>query len=440
MKINVQNISSKKIIVEILYYKAAKPAYPFSDKDLSLSKKRRVFAINMVLKKAISLILVLAFALGSFGVFASEGMPAEGDVIETAAGAGLQMDATAAILVDSRTGTVLYEKNADEPRAIASITKVMTLILVMEALERGAIGLEDKVTASEHAYSMGGSQIWLEPGEVMTVNELLKAVCVASANDAAVALAEYVSGSEDEFVAEMNRKAQSLGMTKTTFKNSNGLDEEGHMSSAHDVALMSREILKHELIRNYITIWTDELRGGETELTNTNKLLKSYNGITGIKTGTTNKAGVCVTASAVRDNMELIAVVLGSSDSKSRFEAAKTMLNYGFSNYELVEIKVDDALFTPVEVECGESQFCEYTAAIPECMVVKKGAGENIRYEVSIEPSVEAPVLSGQTVGRVTVFCGENELGGYDVTAKTDIRKIDFKIGWGLLFNALTNM
>lgn len=400
----------------------------------------------MAVKKTICLLFAAITLLFPFTVFASEGTAGEEEIsasveaAEASANASLSIDATAAILVDSTTGRVLYEKNADSPRAIASITKVMTLILVMEALEKNAISLDDKVTASEHAYSMGGSQIWLEPGEVMTVDELLKAVCVASANDAAVALAEFVSGSEDEFVAEMNRKAAELGMVNTTFKNSNGLDEEGHMSTARDVSLMSREILKHELVRNYITIWIDELRGGETQLTNTNKMLRSYNGITGIKTGTTSKAGVCVTASAVRDNMELIAVVLGSSDSKSRFAAATAMLNYGFSNYELAEIKIDGALFTPVRVKCGETQSCEYAVDMRSHFVVDKGQADKLSYEVVIEPTLEAPVTAGQTVGAVKVFCDGSEMGGYDVTASCDIRKIDFGIGWSLLFDALTNM
>ncbi len=401
----------------------------------------------MAVKKIICVIVAAVTLLMPSAVFASEGTAGEdalafakNEAAKVSADASLSLDAAAVILVDSTTGKVLYEKNSDTPRAIASITKVMTLILVMEALESGAIKLDDKVTASEHAYSMGGSQIWLEPGEIMTVDELLKAVCVASANDAAVALAEFVSGSEDEFVAEMNRKAAQLGMVNTTFKNSNGLDEEGHMSCARDVALMSREILKHELVRNYITIWMDELRGGETELTNTNKMLRSYNGITGIKTGTTNKAGVCVSASAIRDNMELIAVVLGSNDSKSRFAAATALLNYGFSNYELAEIKIDNALFTPVKVKCGENQICDYAVDMPKHVVVNKGQAEKLTYEVTIEQQVEAPVTSGQTVGSVRVLCNGEETGLYDVTAVCDIRKIDFKIGWSLLFNALTNM
>ncbi len=352
----------------------------------------------MNLKKTLALALVMAALCPVFTVRA-DGLPAAagGPILGASSPAGadavsawteLSMDATAAILVDAATGTVLYERSADAPRAIASITKVMTLILVMEALDAGAIALTDPVTVSEHAYSMGGSQIWLEPGEVMTVDELLRAVAVASANDAAVALAEFVSGSEESFVAEMNNKAAALGMTNTTFKNANGLDEDGHMSCARDVALMSRELLRHELVRDYITIWTDELRGGETELTNTNKLLRTFQDTTGIKTGTTGKAGVCISASARRDGMELIAVVLGSSDSASRFAAAKTMLNYGFANYELAELRLDESYFTPVKVCLGQKQFCEYAV---EVRGHRRRKGQGRRHQLRRRARVRRP-------------------------------------------------
>ena len=271
---------------------------------------------------------------------------------------GLSLDARSLIVVEASTGTVLYEDNADERLPIASITKVMTLILVMEALERGEISLDDEVETSVHAYSMGGSQIWLSPGEIMTVDELLRAVAVASANDAAVALAEYVEGSEGAFVTMMNQRALELGMTNTTFKNSNGLDEDGHLSTARDVAIMSRELLRHELIRNYVTIWMYELRGGQTQLVNTNKMLKSYTGVTGLKTGTTSKAGVCISASAKRDDIELIAVVLGSSNSSGRFKAAGDLLDYGFANFELAPVSVDREQLSKVRVRLGTEQYC----------------------------------------------------------------------------------
>ena len=223
---------------------------------------------------------------------------------------GKEISAPSAVLMDSRSGKVLFSKNAHEVRPCASITKVMTLTLVMEALDSGKISLTDTVTASEHAASMGGSDIWLEPGERMSVDDMIKATVVASANDAAVALAEFICGSEDEFVSEMNEKAKALGMKETVFKNCNGLDEDGHVTSAYDVAIMSRELSKHRRIFNYSNIWMDNLRGGKTQIVNTNKLLKTYNGITGLKTGTTSAAGSCITATAERDGVSLIAVVL----------------------------------------------------------------------------------------------------------------------------------
>ncbi|MEA5050088.1 MAG: D-alanyl-D-alanine carboxypeptidase family protein [Oscillospiraceae bacterium] len=400
----------------------------------------------MNLKKTLSAALALALLCPAAAVRA-DGLPAAEEAAETSAqtqaavaAADLSMDAAAAILVDAGTGTVLYERNADAPRAIASITKVMTMLLVMEALDAGKITLEDKVTASEHAYSMGGSQIWLEPGEVMTVDELLRAVAVASANDAAVALAEYVGGSEEAFVADMNRKAAELGMTKTTFKNANGLDEEGHLSCARDVSVMSRALLAHGRIRDYITIWTDALRGGETQLTNTNKMLRTYDGMTGVKTGTTGNAGVCISASAARGGMELIAVVLGSGDSAGRFAAARTMLNYGFANYESAPIGVADGSFRPVRVKRGAQPYCEYSVNLPESVVVARGKAESVRCAVELAESVEAPVEAGQTVGAVRVFCGDEEIGSYPVTAVRAIEKIDFATGFRLLFEALLDM
>ena len=354
--------------------------------------------------------------------------------------AGLSLDAKAVILVERETGDVLYEDNADESRPVASITKVMTMILVMEAIETGRISLDDDVVVTEHAYSMGGSQIWLEPGEVMTVDGLLRAVAVQSANDAAVALAEYVSGGEEAFVVEMNRKAKELGMTKTTFKNACGLDEEGHLSCARDVAIMSRECLKHDLIREYVTIWMDELRGGETSLTNTNKMLKSFNGMTGLKTGTTNKAGVCITASAEREGMELIAVVLGSPDSKARFAAARDLLEFGFANYELAGIDINPVDVSPVKVKLGEKEYCEYTYNVPDYVVVDKGKGDSVSYSVEMAETQAAPVEKGQTVGEITVYSEGIVIGVYPITATRRVEKLNFGSSYKMLLNSLLGM
>ncbi len=349
----------------------------------------------------------------------------------------LPLDAAAVILVERSTGAVLYEQNADAQRAIASITKVMTLILVMDAVESGAITLQDTVTCSEHAYSMGGSQIWLEPGETMSVDELLRAVAVASANDAAVALAEYVSGSETEFVAAMNRRAAELGMSETTFMNSNGLDEPGHVSSARDVSIMSRELLRHELVRQYITTWTDELRGGETQLTNTNKLLRRYEGISGVKTGTTNDAGVCISASAQRGDMELIAVVLGSSCSAGRFEAAETLLDYGFANYELASVNLPQQALAPIRVRLGCADYCQVTVEVPQAVVVKKGAGDTVQCDYTAPDALDAPVTAGEIVGTVTVYCGEQVLSTHNITVCETVDKLTLPDALRLLLDAL---
>ena len=248
---------------------------------------------------------------------------------------GLEVTAPSAVLMEASTGQVLFEKEAHQQRPCASITKVMTLCLTFEAIDSGRLSLDQTLTASAHAASMGGSDIWLEEGESMTVDDLLKATVIMSANDAAVVLAEAVAGSEDAFVAKMNEKALSLGMNDTTFKNCNGLDEEGHLTSAYDVALMSRELVRHEKIFDYTLTWMDSVRDGATQLVNTNKLIRTYQGITGLKTGTTGQAGSCITATAQRDGLELIAVVLGADSTEHRFQDAAALLDYGFANWKI---------------------------------------------------------------------------------------------------------
>ena len=250
----------------------------------------------------------------------------------------LEIGAKSYILIDGLTGSVIAEKDADNKLPLASITKVMSLLLVMESISRGKLDFNTEVTASEHASSMGGSQIWLEEGETMTVDELLKAAVVASANDAMTALAEAVSGSEESFVAEMNARASELGMKNSHFVNCSGLDAEGHYSSARDIAIMSAELMKHEEIKNYSTIWMDSLRDGKTELVNTNKLVRFYSGATGLKTGTTSSAGCCLAATAERDGLGLVAVVMGAKNSTERFNSARKLLDFGFANYKVVTV------------------------------------------------------------------------------------------------------
>lgn len=253
------------------------------------------------------------------------------------------------------TGDIIYENNAYEYLSPASVTKVMSMLLILEALESGKISLSDEVVTSKNAVAMGGSQIWLEEGEKMTVDELLKAVAVASANDACTALAEYIAGSTTSFVSMMNERAKELGLENTNFENCTGLDDTAtnHYSCAYDIAVISREVMQHELIKNYTTIWLDYLRNGETELNNTNKLVNTYNGITGLKTGTTSKAGFCVCATAERDGMSLISVVLGADTSEDRFTSASNMLDYGFANYQIIVPEIDETQISTVKVING---------------------------------------------------------------------------------------
>ena len=352
----------------------------------------------------------------------------------------LTLPCRAAILIDQTSGTVLYEMNADQTMPIASITKVMTLLLTFEAVHAGRLTMDTAVPVSEHAYHMGGSQIWLEPGEQFTLDEMLKAICVSSANDAAVAVAELVGGSEPAFVQQMNARAAELGMEHTTFHNACGLDTEGHLSTARDVAVMSCQILNTcPEVLHYTGIWTDTLRGGATQLVNTNKLLKRYNGITGLKTGTTSGAGVCISASATRDGLDLIAVVLGSLSSSERFTAATTLLDYGFAAYAAVPLPAmeDRPLLIKVKGSAEESVPLDYTA-LPETLLMPKENAAALTAQLDLPQELEAPVQLGQTVGTVRILSRETQLGEYEVRAAADAEKMDFGTAFGLLWDALT--
>ena len=374
-------------------------------------------------KRAVTLLLCLMLAALSI----LRGFTASAAEFTPATTADFDVPCAAAILVDEDSGTVLYEKNADARRPIASITKVMTLLLTFEALEAGKISLDDFVPVSEHAYHMGGSQIWLEPGEEMTLNDMLKAICISSANDAAVAVAEYIGGSEPAFAEMMNARAAELGMTNTHFVNACGLDEPEHLSTARDVAAMSREMLLHHTeVRDYCSIWMDTLRGGATQLVNTNKLLKSYSGITGLKTGTTGKAGVCISASAERNGLRLIAVVLGAASGKERFQAASTLLDYGFSHFEsaAAELPADALLSLPVERGTAESVALTYTA--PERCLMPKGESSTLQVALDLPQKLAAPIRAGETVGTVKISNGSVELASYPVTAAQDVDALSF--------------
>ena len=324
----------------------------------------------------------------------------------------LSLPVKSAILIDQNTGTVRYEMNADEKLPPASITKIMSLLLFMEALDSGKIALTDTVTCSEAAAGFGGSQIWLKPGEEMTVDDLLKAVAVQSANDATVCLAEYVAGSEEAFVQLMNQKAAELGMEHTTFHNACGLDTEGHLSTARDVAVMSCQILNTcPEVLHYTGIWTDTLRGGATQLVNTNKLLHRYNGITGLKTGTTGGAGVCISASAARDGLRLVAVILGAPSSKDRFEAAAALLDYGFGGWQAAPLPAPEVqpLQLKVKGSAEDSVPLDYSA-LPQTVLLPREGTAALTTQACLPQQLEAPVEKGQTVGTVQVGAGGTAL------------------------------
>ena len=343
-----------------------------------------------------------------------------------AAAEELAVDAQACLLMEKATGEVLYAVNEHEQLEPASVTKVMTLLLVMEALDSGALGYDDVVTASAYACSMGGSQIWLEENEQMTVEDLLKAVCVASANDASVALAEHVAGSAEAFVEKMNQRAAELGMADTHFVNPTGLPAEGHVTSAYDIALMSRElILHHPDIRRFTTIWMDSLRDGAFGLSNTNKLIRYYEGATGLKTGSTDNALYCLSATAERDGMELIAVILKSPTSTQRFESAKVLLNYGFAAYGLAHIE-PEAPLAPIPVTLGTA-----AAVTPEIsgdreLLLTRDKLGAPTVQTQLEPSLAAPVEKGQQVGTLMVSAGDEVLAELPLVAAEGVERLSY--------------
>lgn len=340
----------------------------------------------------------------------------------------VEVNAKSAVLMEASTGEILMSKNAHEKVYPASVTKIMSLLLITEAIDQGKIALTDVVTASREASQKGGSQIWLKEGEQMTVDDLLKATAVASANDACSALGEYIAGSDTEFVRMMNDRAKELGMNDTNFENCTGLDDtaQNHVTSAYDVAIMSRALIKHERIRNYTTIWMDTLRGGETQLVNTNKLIRFYKGATGLKTGTTTKAGCCVSATAERDGLSLIAVVMGSDSSNDRFSGARAMLDWGFANYSLVELTVEPSLITDVNVLGGTTDKITPQVTEKKFVVVEKGKEDKIASVPELSIDVEAPVEQNQVLGTVKFMLGETEVGSINLCAPEAVGKMSF--------------
>lgn len=345
----------------------------------------------------------------------------------------LEVAGKSAVLMDVATGTVLYESNSHEALAPASVTKVMTMLLIMEAVDSGKIGWDDQVTASEAASSKGGSQIYLKAGESMTVTDMVKSIAVSSANDCACAMAEHLCGSEAGFVEQMNKRAKELGMNDTTFVNCTGLDDApeaaNHKTSAYDIALMSRQLLKnHPDIKKFTTIWMDTVRNGAFGLANTNKMVRFYSGCTGLKTGFTSGAGYCLSASAQRDGMELIAVVMGADTSQNRFAACKSMLDYGFSNFALYTPALPEGAEVPVVL--GKAPLAAAVPAESAALLVEKGQLSTITSEVKLEESVTAPVSQGQRLGTLTIKSGEQVLSQIPLVAETTVARK----GWGDLF------
>ena len=342
----------------------------------------------------------------------------------------LAVEAEACLLMEKTTGEVLYAVNEHEPLEPASVTKIMTILLVMEAIDSGQLQYGDVVTASAHACSMGGSQIWLKENEQMTVEDMLKAVCVASANDCSVALAEHLAGSEAAFVERMNQRATELGMEDTVFMNPTGLPAEGHVTSAYDIALMSRElILNHPDVRRFTTIWMDTLRNGEFGLSNTNKLIHSYEGATGLKTGSTDGALYCLSATAERDGMELIAVILKAPTSAQRFAGAQALLNYGFASYGLAEIQTPGDL-APIPVRLGAEKAVTARLEGETALLAEKEKLGTLETELAMETELSAPVAEGQEVGRLTVTSGGETLAEFPLVADRAVARLTY---WQLL-------
>ena len=339
----------------------------------------------------------------------------------------LNLESGGAILIEQKTGQVLYDHNMHEQLRPASVTKVMSLLLIMEALDSGQIALTDKVPCTEDAAGMGGSQIWLEVGEELTVDEMLKAICVVSANDCTVAMADYLCGSQDAFVQKMNERAKELGMNDTTFKNCHGIDEDGHVTSAYDIALMSRELLNnHPTILNYTTIWMDTLRDGESELVNTNKLIRNYKGATGLKTGSTSVALYNLSASATRDGLSLIAVVMKAPTTQVRFSEAQKLLDYGFSNYQYKQLVRGGDILKEASVNKGVTSKINISFENDVGVLLKKGEDKNVEQTVNIEENLSAPIAQGQKVGEVIYTLNGEEVGRTNVIAETGVDKKTF--------------
>ena len=332
------------------------------------------------------------------------------------------------ILMCMNTGDVISEENAYEHLSPASVTKIVSMLIILEAIDGGKIGLDDMVAASENAVSKGGSQIWLEVGEQMSVNDLLKAVIIASANDACTLLGEYIAGSDSAFVDMMNSRVKELGLKDSHFENCTGLDDDitNHYSCAYDLAVIASEVMKHDIVKQYSTVWLDSLRNGKTELNNTNKLVNKYNGITGLKTGTTSKAGFCLCATATRDGLNLVSVVLGADTSDDRFQKSVNLLDYGFANYKIQKFEIDESKITNVKIKNGVVK--EIKPSADECgEIMLPKSSSDFEYDYKISSEVKAPLKTGDELGTTVVSSEGKEISSIKLTADKDIEKITFK-------------
>ena len=363
---------------------------------------------------------------------------AEASIVETSGEVGenfLDLSCESAILISQDTGEVLYEHNAHEKLRPASVTKVMTILLIMEEIDSGRLSYSDKISCSEKASSMGGSQIWLDTREELTVDEMLKAICVVSANDCTVAMAEHISGSEEMFVNRMNERAKELGMNDTTFKNCHGIDEDGHETSSYDIALMSRELLRnHPSITKYTTIWMDSLRDGKSELVNTNKLIRNYQGATGLKTGSTSLALFNLSASATRDDLSLIAVIMRAPSTKERFSCARKLLDYGFSTFKYKKFAEKDVEVMNVPINKGVVSEVSVKYADTSGKIMNKKSEGNIEQEIIINDNVSAPIEAGQVLGRVEFKVDGEAVASVELVAENDVAKLNiFTMGKRIL-------
>ncbi len=374
------------------------------------------------MKRVISLILVLSFVL-SFPICAN-------------AAENKKLNVKSSILMSLDTGDVIKQNNAYEHLSPASVTKLMSILLILEAIDSGKIKLTDEVAATENAVSKGGSQIWLEVGEKMTVNDLFKAVVIASANDACTLLGEYVAGSDSAFVDMMNKRVETLGLKNSHFENCTGLDDEvtNHYSCAYDLAVIAKEVMKHKLILKYSTVWLDSLRNGKTELNNTNKMINKYNGMTGLKTGTTSNAGFCLCATATRDGISFVSVVLGAQTSDERFALTQELLDYGFANYKLDNIKIDNSKLKTVKVKNGVDK-----SITPKCELNKKlllpKNSDKITYKYSFLDEVKAPVKKGDKLGVITVYSGNKKISSIELKSDKNIKSVTFLYIFKKMFN-----